>query len=286
MAQLFKRIKKDNSLFTLKKKKIYFLIFLSLWGINVLKNIYIEHRVNSTMREEGLTSLSSIDCSGFLKLECAFKALYFEKNITNTNYSLNVKEAKLLHVNEKIDDFELYLKGVTLSDERGAFVELKEPMDINMTVNTYDTYTQVKIHLMRKDLRIEARLKAKKNEATASSLLSINLKVNREDEVMKRIFYELYKVNLLEIMQSDDEEYSSTRGMNIPLGIDTPKVISEEIFLGEPYSSMSILLLSELETFDWVMEQNERENIVEFVNDIINKNGVSQLQINQIKEIK
>lgn len=276
-------------MFRFKKINIYFLILLFFIGIIFFKNIYVENQIYNTLKENNMTKVSSIVCNGFFTLNCELEDISFEKTIGNTNYRVNMQQANLLNFNifenyESINDFELRIKNMTLVDSRNAFLELKKPMDLNVTLsNNIDS--QLIMNLVHESLCINVKLIFENNETCIpQSFSSITLDVNRENDVIKKIIHEIYKVKLLEIIEKDDTEFSTTRGMNIPLGIDSSKVIPLETFLGEPYEAMSILLISELETFDWIMEYNDNDNISTFVSSILKKNGVNKLKIQKKKE--
>ena len=268
---------------------MYFLICLLLIGINLLKNIYMENEVNNRLTDEGFSQVGSIDCNGFLNIECELKDVIFEKKITNTNYFIKFKQINLLDFsvlekNEGVTPFKLIVKGIKIIDERAIFLELKKPMDLNMTLKKNNEYFDLTLNSFREDLEAKIILNFKNYENFVSqNFSSINVEIKRDNNIVKKIIYELYKVKLLEIMQGDDAEFSSTRGMNIPLGVDSSKVIAKDNFLGEPYESMSILLNSEIETFDWVIENNENSNITNFVSNILRTDGVNKLQIKNEK---
>lgn len=272
-------------MFTVKNTSIYFLIFLILIGINLFKNIYIENKVSTQLYEKGMKQVSSITCNGFFNIDCQLKNVSFSRNITNTTYTIEVREVHLLDVNilknsKELNDFSLVLKNMKINDSRATFLELKKLMDLNITLVKRNTSSHIDMNLVREDLKVTANLILDANETLIVQKVSnIDIKISRDNDVIKKIIYELYKVKLLEIMESDDAEFSTTRGMNIPLGIDSKKVIPQDVFLGEPYESVSILLISEIETFDWVTKHNKQNNISTFISRVINKNGVDKLQI-------
>ena len=277
-------------MFTFKKTSIYFLILLFLLGINLFKNIYIEHKVNNQLQEKGLTTVKSITCNGFLNIECRLKDISFDKNITNTNYTIKIKEGHLLDFNilqnnKEINEFKLVVRNMRLFDSRDVFLELNKPIDFNMTSISDNGVNHIKINAFRENLETEFIIDLQKNRTISQDFLLMDIKIKRNDDVIKKVIYELYKVKLLEIIESDDDKFSSTRGINIPLGIDTHKVIAQDIFLGEPYNAMSILLKSEFETFDWIIKYNNDSCITNFLSDVLIKNGVSQLQLKAKRKI-
>lgn len=278
-------------MFTLKNISIYFLILLLFIGINLFKNIYIEKKINNHLEEKGMTKVNSIKCNGFLNIECKLQDISFRKKITDTNYIIKVKQVNLLDFNifEKtkgINNFKLVVKSLTISDSRNAFVELKKPMDLNIKLINND-YIYTTMSVIHQDLELRVVLTFEDNKTLIpQNFSSIKVEIERDNDVIKKIIYELYKVKLLEIIENDDADFSETRGMNIPLGVDTHSVMSQKVFLGEPYISVSILLNSEIETFDFMMEYNKNNHISKFISDVIENNGLSKLQIRRKKENK
>ena len=268
----------------IKRKKIYFLMVLFLIGINLLKNIYLEEEIKKRLEKNYLQQMKSISCNGILNISCDLKNLIFEHNITNTNYHIDITNIKLFDLNilegNKIEkNFKLNIDKIKISDSRDAFVVLREPKDLNLTFSTFNNSQILKINSIEKDLKVTVMVTWKNKEISL-----LKMKIDKSNNVIKQIIYELYKLKILEIIESDDENFSSTRGMNIPLGVDTKEVISKKIFFGEPYTATSILLVSEVEVLDIVLEHNQDENISNFLRDILNNNGVSRLSIKRKKD--
>ena len=268
----------------IKNKKIYFLMVLFLIGINVLKNIYMEFEIQKQLEEKHLQKIETISCHGIFNLSCNLNTLVFKKKISNTNYNIDIKEIELFNLNilewkQFKKSLNLVLKGIKISDSRGAFFLIQEPKDLNVTLMTFENTQSVKLNFVEKDLKISSSV-IWKNE----QIWLFNIEMDMRNNIIKKIIYELYKLKILETIESDDKDFSSTRGMNIPLGVDTKTVISEKIFFGEPYRAITILLVSEIEVSDIVFEYNQDENISNFLRDILNNNGVSRLNIKRKKD--
>ncbi len=277
-------------MFNLKNRKIYFFIALLL-VINLFKNIYIENKIEQELIKYKLKKIAKISCRGVINIECHLNNLLFEENSTQTLYSVYVADAKLLNMNlfksqEPFDSqVKLIVNRVQILDNRGIFETVKKPIDINVSFFT-DKFHKVNFSLLNDDLAIKLMINLdKKSNLDNLKVLSASLKVERENSVIKKIIYELYKLKLLETKESDDEEFSATKGINLPLGKDSAEVIPQNIFFGEVYESVSILLLSELETLDVVMNNNEDNSISNFLEDIIKNDGETTLEISNNERI-
>ena len=277
-------------MFNLKNRKIYFFIALLL-VINLLKNISIEDKIEQELIKNKLKEIGTISCHGVVDIECHLSNLLFEDNSTQTSYDLRIDKLKMVNLNlfkrQKIFDSQvkIMIKKLELSDARGVFKTIKKPIDVNISFSN-ENVQKINTFLVNDDLSIALTMDLEKESALSEfKFSSFSLQVERDNNVIKKMIYEFYKLKLLETKESDDEEFSATRGINLPLGKDSAEVIAQKVFLEEEvYDSVSILLLSELETLDVVMNNNEDNNITNFLEDIIKKNGETTLQIKDIKE--
>ena len=265
-------------------KIIYFLILFFI--INLLKNIYIENNIKKNFNETNNSiEFKSITCNGLLNIKCILNDISLEKNISETIYQVDIKQLDIMNLNilNKKEIFKnnlnLIFKDIEIHDSKKAFVEISKPIDLNISLSKdKDNNFVFKSILSRSSLNtVINTVFSKKNIFNKYNLLSLNINIKNRNNVIKNIIYELYKLKFLEKKEKDGKELS--RGINLSLGIDSDKPISQDKFLGEPYTIMSMLLISEIETLDIVIKYDENNSISNFLEDVINKNGIAKLHI-------
>ncbi len=256
-----------------KQKKIYFYIFIiiSFLILNRLKNIYIENRIIDKLKK-----IEYIECSGLLNITCNLENFILEQNLSNTFYTADIKKMKIVDLNLLNRDAKLIFKNIKISDSKGIFKQIAKMIDLNISLSHKKIKT-LNISLFTQDLILNSSFDFKKDDININNFLSCNIEIESKNNCIKKILYELYKIKLLEVKEQEGDD--SSLGINRSMGIDKIEPMSLKEFLGEAYDIFLMLLISEIEIQDIVIEYNTDGKITDFLNKIFREDRKNKISI-------
>jgi len=255
-------------------KIVAILVIVTILSI-LLKNYYIQYHLKEELHLHDI-KVKDIQCKGLYNIHCKLDYVEFNQSDNTTLYNFKADEIVFENIIEIYRSyssrdyphnyFAIDINNLSTKDNRGAFYQISDPININIKVDN----THFEILYKSKDITIDIDSLDKKQ-------LYYNLSTEIKNNAMKTMLYELYKLKYLEIKQIDGEAFA--KGINISFGIPSDNLIPKDEFFVHAMPRLIELSISEIESYEGFNQYNQNGVLSKVLEDILTKEGKKEYQI-------
>ena len=250
---------------------IFMIVTISFVSI---KNNLIEYIMKNNFSNPNI-KVKNISCSGVYDINCKLNNIHHEIKYSSLSYEIKIKSISLNNIlsiyksyNKKSypqNSVSIDIQNIVLRDNKHILKNISKPIDISLNINKND--------LTLKFDRENFNFNLDKN---------FKLYLQTENNVIHKIFYELYKIAFLEMTYRDGKDIS--KGLNISLGYSSNEFIPQKYFFENSLSRAIELSISEIESYDLFNKYNQNNQMSNLLEFLLKENGKKEFQF--IKPIK
>jgi len=251
------------------------LVIVAAVSLMLFKNYFLQYLIEEHLAHDGI-QVQSIDCDGLYNIDCKLHYIKFLYNHDATRYKLSMEALEVqnfiafydsyIRKRYPYNEFAIHINHLVLDDNQNVFEELSKPIELRLKVNHAD----FEIELKTQNVTIKA-------ESLDKSLNEYKLYTDVQNNSLKSILYELYKLMYVEIKQMDGDAFA--KGVNISFGIDSDVLIAKDKFINDAMPRLIELIVSEVEILDIFNQYNHNNKLSDVLQKILASEGKNEYSI-------
>jgi len=235
------------------------------------KNYFLEYSIANELSKYKVKH-KDIVCNGFYSIDCKLHSLGFAHSENTTEYNFTVESivieniigAYQTYTTHSNNNFAIDIQKLLIIEDKNAFEQLSQP--INIEVQSKDELLTAELRSNQMEIAITTVDKSKFHISTMI-----------QDDSMKSILYELYKLKYLETKAMDGDAIA--KGINISFGIPLDTFIPKGDFLAHAMPRLIDLTVSEIESHEFFGQYNHDEKLSNLMRDILSLSGKNSYEI-------